>query len=171
MVQEAHLQHARPSRRRVRHAGFLMGVGAGALLQSILLRQLLGWHPLVESSSLTVWEGLYHLGALLALLSGIVLLYWARTRLSEPASGRVLIGSALVGTGLFSLAEGVLAHYVLGLHHVRPVADNVAAWDAAHLGAGLLIVAAGWRMLVVAARLRATGSRSREAKRIGRRAS
>lgn len=171
MVQEAHQQHVRPPRHRVRHAGFLLGVGAGALLQSILLRQLLGWHRLVEVSPLTVWEGLYHLGALLALLAGVVLLFRARIRLVEPASGHVLFGSALVGAGAFSLAEGVLAHYVLGLHHVRPDAANVAGWDAAHLGASLLLALAGWRLLVMAARVRATGSRLRDGRRTGRRAS
>lgn len=164
MVREAHVQPVQPQRRRVRHAGFLLGVGAGALLDATLFHHLLGWHAFVGTDLAHPAEGWLHLGALVGVLGGTFLLWQARGRLAERASGHVLAGSGLLGVATFNLVEGVVSHHILGLHHVNP-AGNVAAWDAAFLGASVLVALAGWRLMAVAARIRETGSRRAGARR------
>ena len=164
MVREAHAQPVLPQRRKVRHAGLLVGVGVGALLDATLFHQLLGWHTLLQGGPEHPTEGLFQLAGLLGVVGGVYLLWKARGRLSEPAAGRVLVGSALVGVAVFNLVEGVLSHHILGLHHVNP-GGNVAAWDAAFLAASVGVGLLGWRLMAVAARIRETGSRRSGARR------
>ena len=66
---------------------------------------------------------------------------WQDGRLAPP--WRVHIGLLLAGWGAFNLAEGVVDHHVLRVHHVR---DDVAAplpWDLAFLGLGLVLLLVG----------------------------
>ena len=165
MVQEAHVQPVQPQRRKVRHAGFLLGAGFALLLDATLFRQLLAWHLLVEGAPEHPTEGLWQLAGLAALLGGVYLLWKARARLVEPAAGQVLAGSALLGMAGFHLAEAVVAHHLLGLHRVNPGAPNPLAWDAAYLAGALGLALLGWRLMALAARIRETGSRRRSARR------
>lgn len=164
MVREAHVQPVLPQRRKVRHAGFLLGLGVAALLDATVFHRLLGWHALLEGAPLHPAEGLFQLGGLAGVAAGVYLLWKARGRLSEPASGHVLLGSALLGLAVFNLVEGVLNHHILGIHHVNPQ-GNVAAWDAAFLVGSVVVGLLGWRVMAVAARIRETGSRRSGARR------
>lgn len=167
MVQEAHAQPVRPQRRRVRHAGFLIGAGLGALLDVALFHDLLAWHTFLEGGPVHVAEGILQLAALAAVLGGVYLLWKARGRLVEPAAGQVLVGSILAGLAVFNLVEGVADHHVLGLHHVNP-GGNVAAWDLGFLLVNAAVGLLGWRLMAVAARLRAAGvAPPRGARRLG----
>jgi uncharacterized membrane protein len=165
MVQEAHTQPVRPQRRRVRHAGFLLGVGLAALLDAALFHNLLAWHTFVGSGPVHEVEGIFHLAALAAVVGGVYLLWKARGRLAEPAAGQVLTGSALGGLATFNLVEGVVTHHVLGLHHVNP-GGNVAAWDIGFLLVNVVIGLLGWRLMAVASRVREAGVPPRGARRI-----
>lgn len=166
MVHEAHLQHARPARRRVRHAGLLLGAGAAAIVDDALLRRVAGWH---EFHTLAGWEPLFALGGLILLIAGLVILHRARMRLLEPASGKVLVGSGFLGAALFIVLEGLATHHLLALHHVGPD-GNALGWDASWLGVGILLALVGWRWMIVATRVRVTGSARRELKRVHERA-
>lgn len=92
----------------------------------------------------TVWDGVFHAVTWLAVLVGLGMLYSrvgrARGRLW---SSRALWGWVLVGWGLFNLAEGVLAHHILGIHHVRS-GPNQLWWDFGFLALGAALVGGGW---------------------------
>lgn len=51
----------------------------------------------------------------------------------------------LGGWGLFNVVEGSIDHQLLGVHHVRPGAHQVA-WDVGFLAFGALLVLTGWRL-------------------------
>lgn len=59
------------------------------------------------------------------------------------------IGAILLGWGLFNLAEGLIDHQLLGIHHVRddlPAGAAKLGWDVGFLAWGALMLAIGWRL-------------------------
>jgi uncharacterized membrane protein len=132
---------------RVLGPGLLLGAGLGGFVDGIVLHQILQWHHLLSARSgfdlhaNTLADGLFHAVAWLAVVAGLV---WLWRRLAgrswpEPAA---LVGPALAGWGLFNLVEGVVNHRLLGLHHVRPGAYQLA-YDLAFLTLGALLVVVG----------------------------
>jgi uncharacterized membrane protein len=150
----------RPHRGALIAAGTLLGAGLGGFIDGIVLHQILQWHSLlssvVEPVDLVttkynmVWDGFFHAFTWLVTVSGLALLWRAGQKSNVPWSTRTFIGSLLLGWGFFNLVEGVVDHHMLGLHHVRPGA-NEAAWDIGFLVFGALLVAAG-SMLIRAGR-------------------
>jgi uncharacterized membrane protein len=141
------------ARSRLWPAGLFLGAGLGGFLDGIVLHQLLQWHNMVSNrippaSTATLrqnvfWDGAFHVFAWLMTIAGLILL-WRAIHAGALPPARVLVGMAIFGLGLFNLVEGVLNHHLLGLHHVREVA-NPAAWDIGFLVAGgLLPLAIGW---------------------------
>ena len=53
------------------------------------------------------------------------------------------LGGLLAGWGGFNVVEGLVDHQLLGIHHVRSGAHEVA-WDLGFLALGALLVAGGW---------------------------
>jgi uncharacterized membrane protein len=93
-----------------------------------------------------VFDGFFHAITWTVTTLGVGLLWRASRRTKGSLSGQKLVGSMLAGWGLFNLVEGLVDHQILGLHHVRPGA-NERAWDIGFLVLGLLLIAAG-RLLV-----------------------
>jgi uncharacterized membrane protein len=125
--------------------GLLLGAGLGGFVDGIVLHQILEWHhmlsarPEFDLRANTLGDGLFHAAAWLAVVAGVLWLWWRRpTRRSWPA----LMGPLLAGWGLFNVVEGLINHHVLGLHHVRPGPDQLA-YDLAFLVLGVLLVIAG----------------------------
>jgi len=158
---EARAGMARPA--SVQLPGIVLGVGMGGFADGILLHQLLQWHHLLSSTNAdriglryynphtvsglemnTLWDGIFHTVCWLAVLLGLGVLYARLThnRLRVWAS-RVLWGWMLVGWGLFNLAEGVLDHHILAIHHVY-TGDSQAWWDIGFLVLGGLLMASGF---------------------------
>ncbi|GII75827.1 membrane protein [Sphaerisporangium rufum] len=143
--------------------GAVLGVGLGGFVDGILLHQVFQWHHMLSSTDTdnigvryyppgtvpglqmnTLWDGLFHVVTWLAVLTGLGLLY---SRVAH-ARGRVwrsraLWGWVLVGWGLFNLAEGIIDHHLLGIHHVRG-GPYQTWWDLGFLVLGALLVAGGW---------------------------
>jgi uncharacterized membrane protein len=136
-----------------------IGVGLGGLADGIVLHQLLGWHHLLSARAgysmraNEVADGAFHAAAWLVVLIGVLWLY-ARLRLplvpaawpryaTGPRPWRALVGSMLVGWGLFNVVEGLLDHQVLGLHHVRP-GPGQFGWDLGFLALGAVVTGAGF---------------------------
>jgi uncharacterized membrane protein len=151
-------------------AGFLIGAGLGGFVDGILFHQILQWHnmlsarlPPIDAVSIKVnmvWDGLFHAGVWLLTAAGVAMLWRAGARADAAWSGRVLAGSALCGWALFNLVEGVIDHHLLELHHVYEYTDRHAPADLAFLlsgavllGAGLLLIRAGYRATVPRRRL------------------
>lgn len=135
-----------------------IGFGLGGFIDGIVLHQLLGWHhmlsarPGFDMRANELADGLFHAGTWLVVLTGVLWLY-ARLRLPSvpaawprldrgPRPWAALIGSLLVGWGLFNMVEGLVDHHILGLHHVRPGAHQLA-WDLGFLAFGAVLAGLG----------------------------
>jgi len=134
-------------------AGILLGTGLGGFADGILLHQILQWHnmlssvrpptDLVQMKYNMVWDGLFHAFTWVMVVLGVWRLWAAGKRPDVPWSTRTLVGSLLLGWGLFNVVEGVIDHQILGIHHVHPGAGQLA-WDLGFLAFGLVQIGAGW---------------------------
>ncbi|MHA6495440.1 DUF2243 domain-containing protein [Pseudomonas borbori] len=155
-------------------AGILVGLGLGGFFDGIVLHQLLQWHHLLSSAGYpptslanlqhnTLWDGIFHASTYVFVLCGLVQLWRAAHRPHLYWSSRLLVGSLLVGFGLFNLVEGILNHQILGLHHVN---ETVAPqywiyWDLGFLLWGLLMLVSG--ALLLRSRASQLGKREHDA--------
>lgn len=89
------------------------------------------------------WDGLFHTFTWIMTAAGIALLFRAGRRPEVPWSGRTLVGSLLLGWGLFNLVEGIINHHLLHVHHVVERAGGVSIWDWLFLASGALLITAG----------------------------
>ncbi|MFC4541368.1 DUF2243 domain-containing protein [Halosolutus amylolyticus] len=139
-------------------AGIVLGIGLGGFFDGIVLHQLLQWHHMlsawtaptsVASLRLNVLaDGLFHVGTYLFTIAGIALLVRAWRRPAVPRSGRTLVGSVIVGWGVFNLIEGLVNHHLLGIHHVWPAGPgSVLLWDVAFLLSGVVFVLGGYAVI------------------------
>ena len=147
----------RPNRRRLIGAGILLGIGLGGLFDGIVLHQILQWHHMVSSTTPpdtvenlelnTLGDGIVHAVAWVVTVTGVFVLMSSSGARHEPGGTRTFVGALLAGWGLFNVLEGIIDHHLLGLHHVRPGADQVLydvaflVWGAAMLIAGRWAVA------------------------------
>lgn len=152
---------------------FLLGVGLGGFVDGILLHQVLQWHHLLTGTgdhpattvagleANTLADGLFHVATWVFVAAGAWLLYraWRTGRLA--AAPRAQIGMMLAGWGAFNLAEGLVNHQLLGIHHVRDDLGAPLGWDLAFLASGAILVALGLALRAGGWRLRASDSRER----------
>lgn len=142
-------------------AGVFLGLGLGGFFDGIVLHQILQWHHMATSAGYppdslgnlefnTLLDGLFHAATYVFVVIGLVLLWRAAQRVHSWWSGKMLLGSFLMGFGLFNVVEGIVDHHVLQLHHVNetvPAAQWIY-WDAGFLvwGALMLLVGRGlWK--------------------------
>jgi uncharacterized membrane protein len=147
-------------------AGLLIGAGLGGFVDGIVFHQILQWHnmlsarlPPVDVPAIKinmVWDGLFHAGVWVMTALGIAALWGAGTRVDANWSGRVLLGAALAGWGLFNLVEGLLDHHLLQLHHVYEYAADPLPWDLAFLASGVLLLLVGGVLIHSGRALRTT---------------
>jgi len=138
-------------------AGILLGLGFGGFFDGIVFHQVLQWHHMLSSAGYpinsiqnlkvnTLWDGLFHVTTYIFVAIGLALL-WRSAHITHVRwSGKMLIGSILMGFGTFNLAEGIIDHEILGIHHVNetvPV-DQWIYWDMAFLIWGALMLIGGW---------------------------
>ena len=129
--------------------GLLLGVGLGAFVDGIVLHQLLRWHHLLSSrpnvslSANLIADGVFHAGACLAVLVGVLWLWRRSRRTAVNGQWTALVAAMVAGWGSFNVIEGLVDHYLLNLHHVRP-GPNQAAYDIAFLVFGALLAIGGF---------------------------
>jgi uncharacterized membrane protein len=139
----------------MRSAGILLGLGLGGFVDGILLHQILHWHNMgsavVPPTTMQAllqnmrWDGLFHAAVWLLTVIGVYGMLAEARRGAPVPGGRAFTGLLLLGWGAFNLAEGVIDHHLLGLHHVRDLPAHVPVLDWLFLGAGgvgFLVV--GW---------------------------
>jgi uncharacterized membrane protein len=144
---------AQTRNRRLTAAGILLGLGLGGFFDGIVLHQILQWHHMVSNvaeypvttvsglEANTLADGLFHAMTYLFTAAGLALL-WRSPH--GPLPMRVLIGLLLMGWGLFNLADGIVNHHILAIHHVREDVDNQLAWDLGFLAWGAIMLVGGW---------------------------
>lgn len=133
---------------------FILGLGLGGFVDGILLHQVLQWHhmltagdhPMTTVAGLeanTLADGFFHLATWLLVATAMLLTVraWQRRELAPPWRGH--FGMLLAGWGVFNVAEGLIDHEVLGIHHVRDDLGGPMGWDIGFLLFGVLLIAVG----------------------------
>src|SRR5918998_2601293 len=141
-------------------AGILLGLGLGGIFDGIVLHQLLQWHHLLTSAGYppdsvenlkvnTLWDGLFHALTYVFVALGLAVLWRAARRAHLRWSSKLLIGTLLMGFGVFNLVEGTVSHQILGIHHVNETAprEQWIYWDVGFLVWGAAMLAGGWLLL------------------------
>jgi uncharacterized membrane protein len=139
-------------------AGLVLGIGLGGFFDGIVLHQILGWHHMVcrtdtcQPTSVehlklqNTQDGFFHLAVWFITIAGVILLFRAAHRQTQPWSGKALAGAMLAGWGTFNFVEGIIDHQILGIHHVLPGHPHQFLFDMLFLGFGLILVVIGWFM-------------------------
>jgi uncharacterized membrane protein len=140
--------------RKATAAGILLGAGMGGFIDGIVLHQLLQWHNVI--SHLTppdtveglraniLWDGLFFVLTMALTVGGLLLFWQAAEKSAGLPSAGAAIGLLVLGFGLFNMVEGLLNHFILGIHHVRESGDPLL-WDVSFLIlAGILPALIGW---------------------------
>jgi uncharacterized membrane protein len=131
--------------------GAVLGFGFGGFFDGILLHQILQWHHLLSlvpgAGDLrwqVLWDGVFH--ALMYAVAALGLWgLWRARRHGGETEGRRLLGALMLGFGFWHVIDGVLSHWVLGLHRIRVDSPNPLAWDLAWLvGFGVVPLVLGW---------------------------
>jgi uncharacterized membrane protein len=141
-------------------AGILFGLGLGGFFDGIVLHQVLQWHHMLTSAGYpadsvpnleinTLWDGLFHVSTYIFVALGLAILWRAAHRTHVRWSGKLLVGTMLMGFGLFNLVEGLIDHQLLGIHHVNETVPQAQwlYWDIGFLVWGALMLLVGWRLM------------------------
>jgi uncharacterized membrane protein len=141
-------------------AGILFGLGLGGFFDGIVLHQLLQWHHMLTSAGYpadsvanmeinTLADGLFHASTYLFVAAGLAVLWRSARRTHLRWSGKLLLGTLLMGFGLFNVVEGVVDHHLLGIHHVNETAprERWILWDLGFLLWGATMLGGGWLLL------------------------
>lgn len=137
--------------------GVLLGVGLGGFFDGIALHQILQWHHMLTSAGYpptsvpnlqvnTLWDGLFYAFTYVMMAIGLALLWRATRPRHAPLPTKLLIGTLLVGWGLFNDVEGLVNHQMLGIHHARP-GPNWLAYDVGFLAWGAIMLVVGWMLM------------------------
>ena len=140
-------------------AGILLGLGLGGFFDGIVLHQILQWHHMATSAGYpansvenlefnTLLDGLFHAVTYAFVTVGVLLLWRGFRRGDATWSGKMLVGTVLMGFGIFNVVEGLVDHHLLGLHHVNETVprEQWLLWDLAFLVWGLAMILVGWRL-------------------------
>ena len=141
-------------------AGILFGMGLGGFFDGIVLHQILQWHHMVTSAGYppdtlenlklnTLLDGFFHAATYIFVVLGLVMLWRTAHRAHLWWSGKLLVGTMLIGFGLFNVVEGLVNHQILGLHHVNETVprEQWIYWDLAFLLWGAAMLVGGWLLL------------------------
>ena len=125
-------------RRSLLIAGGVIGVALGGFFDGILLHQILQWHhflSLVPGEALRdlknqiIADGAFHVLMYLVASLGLWLLWRARPGLAQAGSGRRLLGSVLLGFGVWQFIDVVVFHWLVGIHRIRVDVPEPLPWD------------------------------------------
>jgi uncharacterized membrane protein len=138
-----------------------MGLGFGGFIDGIVMHQILQWHHMVSGTEAnpattvqgleanTLADGLFHAATWVFAVLGMfgLIATWRQGR--RAPSPLFHIGLLLTGWGVFNVAEGLVAHQLLGVHHVRDDLGAPQSWDIGFLVFGVLLVVGGWALHTV----------------------
>lgn len=156
MAAIARTEPAAARTRSSRLASFLFGMGLGGFVDGIVLHQIFQWHhmlshtpdhPVTTVAGLevnTLADGFFHLAMWLLVLAASISMIaaWRRERVAPNWSFH--FGLVLMGWGTFNIAEGLIDHHILQVHHVRDDLGGPLSWDIGFLLVSVLLIGAGW---------------------------
>ena len=139
-----------------KRAAFIAGVGLGGFLDGIVLHQILQWHHMLSGDNggeptttvagleaNTLVDGLFHLSTWVLVAVAMLLTVRAWQRRDPAPPWRTWLGMVLAGWGAFNVVEGLVDHFLLGIHHVRDDLGAPVGWDLTFLALGALLTAGG----------------------------
>lgn len=143
-----------PHHRSFHWAGYCIGFALGGFFDGILLHQILQWHHLLSSvggtrfSDLRIQvlaDGLFHAAMYAIAIVGIWNLVRARHVFVLKNADRLLAANAMIGFGAWHIVDGIVSHWILGIHHVRSDAANPLFWDVLWFALfGILVLGCGF---------------------------
>lgn len=142
-----------PQKQRFNWAGYLLGFALGGCFDGILLHQVLQWShflsgitraPFNDPHIQIIADGVFHATMYIIAAIGVRKLLQARFVLIDRSYDRLLVADTLIGFGAWHVADGLLSHWIMGIHHVRMDAADPMLWDLLwFLLFGVLFIAAG----------------------------
>ncbi|MBK1839999.1 DUF2243 domain-containing protein [Azospirillum sp. YIM B02556] len=133
--------------------GFCLGFALGGFFDGILLHQILQWHHLLSGLTNPAFadigvqilaDGVFHALMYVIAAIGLWLLWRGRPGLAQ-IGGRRLMGWALLGFGVWHVLDGLMSHWLLGLHRIRMDVENKLFWDLVWFFVfGIAVMLAGW---------------------------
>jgi uncharacterized membrane protein len=146
---------------------FLLGFASAGFFDGILLHQILQWHhllslvtaPAVRDVRVQILaDGLFHALMYGIAIAGAALLWSGRREAAHVPAGR-LFAMVLLGFGSWHIVDGLLFHWILGLHRIRVDVAEPLFWDLLWFFMfGVAFLAAGWLMHRTPARSSAVGT-------------
>ncbi|MEY7850689.1 DUF2243 domain-containing protein [Natrarchaeobius sp. A-rgal3] len=137
-------------RRRLLLSAGIIGFGFGAVIDTVIFHLTLQTHHLLSGfydpysldglRTNVMIDGLFLLGMLAVMAVGFGLLWELVNGTDRRLSTRYLVGSIVVGMGVFNVIDGVLSHYVLDLHNV---VHGTEAWNPPWLVVSVFLLALG----------------------------
>lgn len=124
--------------RNINWAGFLLGFALGGFFDGILLHQILQWHHLlsglqgerfVDIRVQILADGGFHALMYVLAIVGLWLLWKTRRQCTEPGAGRALLAMAMIGFGVWHVADSIISHWLMGIHRIRMDSSNPLMWD------------------------------------------
>lgn len=145
------------ARRRLLLSAGTIGFGFGAVLDTVIFHLTLQTHHLLSGfydpysldghQTNVMFDGLFLLAMLTVMGVGFGLLWRVVNGADRRFSTMYLLGSIVVGMGVFNGIDGVVSHYVLDLHNV---VHGTEAWNPHWLVVSVLMLALGLVILRVA---------------------
>ena len=126
----------------------------GGFFDGILLHQILQWHHLLSGLSgepfrdirLQIFaDGMFHGVMYVVAATGLWLLWRARQEFSAAGADRILFADMLIGFGAWHILDGIVSHWLIGIHRIRMDSANPLAWDLVWFFAfGMAPLLLGW---------------------------
>ena len=146
-------------RRRLLLAGGITGFGFGAVIDTVLFHLVFQTHHLLSGfydpysldghRTNVMFDGLFLVATLAVMCVGLGLLWRLVNGTDRRFSTTYLVGSILVGMGVFNVYDGLVDHYVLDLHNV---VHGTEAWNPHWVVVSVLMLGLGFGLLRVADR-------------------
>ena len=142
------------NRRTVIASGILLGIGFAGLVDTVIFHEILQWHHVVSNvvspTNMDLMrfnifaDGVFLAFTLAAIVAGISLLLGVFARQHPPSLfTRFFVGLLLLGFGLFNTFDGIVNHFILGIHHVRDGPDPLFTDLTFLVVAGFAFIAVG----------------------------
>jgi uncharacterized membrane protein len=123
---------------RLSWAAYFLGFSLGGFFDGILLHQVLQWHHLFTNvdnaffqdiKNQLLADGLFHVLMYVIAFAGLWKLWQARRDFAESGAGKLLLGNAFIGFGIWHMLDGILSHWILRIHRIRTDTANPLFWD------------------------------------------
>ncbi|TAA73529.1 DUF2243 domain-containing protein [Planococcus salinarum] len=129
-------------------SGLLFGVGTMAFATGTVFHQILQWHHFYDLSTERTGvfsDGILNLFSWVVTVTGLFLLSNLQKR--KGLWPKRWIGSALMGSGIYILFDGIIIHKLLGLHQIRYGYD-LFPYDVSWIAGGVIFSLTGLVMVL-----------------------